>query len=149
MREYHDLLRLVLERGQPRADRTGVGTISVFGAQARYDLRRSFPLLTTKNLHLKSIIYELLWFLRGATNIRYLQEHGVTIWDQWADEDGNLGPVYGAQWRGWRGINGSTIDQISRVISEIKANPTSRRLVVSAWNPAEIQTMALPPCHVL
>jgi thymidylate synthase len=152
VRQYHDLLRLVLEEGQPRADRTGTGTLSIFGAQARYDLRPSgpgFPLLTTKKLHVKSIIYELLWFLRGDTNIKYLNEHGVTIWDEWADEKGNLGRVYGAQWRDWRGGNGVRVDQIDNLIAQIKKNPNSRRLIVSAWNPAEIDTMALPPCHVL
>ncbi len=152
VRQYHDLVRLVLEEGQPRADRTGTGTLSIFGAQARYDLRPSgpgFPLLTTKKLHIKSIIYELLWFLRGDTNIRYLNEHGVTIWDEWADEKGNLGRVYGAQWRDWRGENGVRVDQIENVIAQIKKNPESRRLIVSAWNPAEIERMALPPCHVL
>jgi thymidylate synthase len=152
VRQYHDLLRLVLKQGAVRTDRTGVGTVSVFGAQARFDLRPSglgFPLLTTKKLHLKSIIYELLWFLRGDTNIRYLNEHGVTIWDEWADEKGDLGRVYGAQWRDWRGNNGTRVDQIDNVIQEIKTNPQSRRLIVSAWNPAETQTMALPPCHVL
>ena len=152
MRQYHDLLRLVLEEGVERNDRTGTGTLSVFGAQARFDLRSSgpgFPLLTTKKLHLKSIVYELLWFLRGETNVRYLNEHGVSIWDEWADENGNLGRVYGAQWRDWRGGNGVRVDQIENVISQIKDNPFSRRLIVSAWNPAEIETMALPPCHVL
>jgi thymidylate synthase len=149
VREYHDLLRLVLESGQPRADRTGVGTISVFGAQARFDLRKTFPLLTTKKLHFKSIVYELLWFLRGETNIKYLNEHGVTIWNEWADEKGDLGRVYGAQWRDWRGANGVRVDQIDNVIAQIKSNPQSRRLIVSAWNPAEVDQMALPPCHVL
>jgi len=152
VRQYHDLLRLVLEEGQPRADRTGTGTLSIFGAQARFDLRPSgpgFPLLTTKKLHIKSIIYELLWFLRGDTNVKYLHEHGVTIWDEWADEKGNLGRVYGAQWRDWHGENGVRVDQIDNVIKEIKENPNSRRLIVSAWNPAEIDEMALPPCHVL
>ena len=152
MRQYQDLLRLVLEEGQPRADRTGTGTLSIFGAQARFDLRPSgpgFPLLTTKKLHIKSIIYELLWFLRGDTNIKYLNEHGVTIWDEWADEKGNLGRVYGAQWRDWRGANGVCVDQIDNVITQIKKNPQSRRLIVSAWNPAEIEKIALPPCHVL
>jgi len=152
VRQYHDLLRLVLDRGQPRADRTGTGTKSIFGAQARFDLRPNgpgFPLLTTKKLHIKSIIYELLWFLRGDTNIKYLNEHGVTIWDEWADENGNLGRVYGAQWRDWRGENGVRVDQIDKVIAQIKKNPNSRRLIVSAWNPAEIDKMALPPCHVL
>ena len=149
MRQYHDLLRLVLEEGVARSDRTGTGTLSIFGAQARFDLRERFPLLTTKKLHLKSIIYELLWFLRGETNVRYLNDHGVTIWDEWADENGDLGRVYGAQWRDWRGANGIRVDQIDKVISEIKENPSSRRLIVSAWNPAEIDEMALPPCHVL
>ncbi len=131
------------------SDRTGTGTLSIFGAQARFDLRERFPLLTTKKLHLKSIIHELLWFLRGETNVRYLNEHGVTIWDEWADKEGNLGRVYGAQWRDWRGADGMHVDQIDKVISEIKENPSSRRLIVSAWNPAEIDEMALPPCHVL
>src|SRR5256886_10145868 len=152
VRQYHDLLRLVLDHGRPRNDRTGTGTLSVFGAQTRLDLRDEgpgFPLLTTKKLHLKSIIYELLWFLRGETNVRYLNEHGVTIWDEWADESGNLGRVYGAQWRDWRGANGIRVDQIDKIISEIRENPSSRRLIVSAWNPAEIDKMALPPCHVL
>jgi thymidylate synthase len=152
VRQYHDLLRLVLEEGQPRSDRTGTGTVSIFGAQARFDLRPSgpgFPLLTTKKLHIKSIIYELLWFLRGDTNVKYLNEHGVTIWDEWADEQGNLGRVYGAQWRDWRGETGVRVDQIDNLIAQIKRNPDSRRLIVSAWNPAEIERMALPPCHVL
>jgi thymidylate synthase len=149
VRQYHDLLRLVLEHGQPRPDRTGTGTLSIFGAQARFDLRKTFPLLTTKKLHLKSIVYELLWFLRGDTNIKYLNEHGVTIWDEWANADGNLGRVYGAQWRDWRGENGVRVDQIDKIIAAIKTNPSSRRLIVSAWNPAEIDKMALPPCHVL
>jgi thymidylate synthase len=152
VRQYHDLLRLVLEEGQSRDDRTGTGTLSVFGAQTRFDLRASgpgFPLLTTKKLHIKSIIYELLWFLRGDTNIKYLNEHGVTIWNEWADESGNLGRVYGAQWRDWHGANGVRVDQIENLIAQIKKNPNSRRLIVSAWNPAEIEKMALPPCHVL
>ena len=150
MREYHDLLRLVLQRGRPRGDRTGTGTLSIFGAQARFDLREEFPLLTTKKLHLKSIIYELLWFLRGDTNVRYLNEHGVTIWDEWADEDGDLGRVYGAQWRDWRGA-GRRSHQSNRPMSSRRSKriPNSRRLIVSAWNPAEIDKMALPPCHVL
>jgi len=142
----------VLDHGEQRTDRTGVGTISVFGAQARYDLSADgpgFPALTTKKLHLKSIIYELLWFLRGDTNIKYLNENKVTIWDEWADETGDLGRVYGAQWRDWRGANGVRVDQIESVISQTRSNPFSRRLIVSAWNPAEIETMALPPCHVL
>jgi thymidylate synthase len=152
VRQYHDLLRLVLENGRDRTDRTGTGTLSVFGAQTRFDLRAGgpgFPLLTTKKLHIKSIIYELLWFLRGDTNIRYLNEHGVTIWDEWADENGELGRVYGAQWRDWRGANGVRVDQIDNLIAQIKSNSQSRRLIVSAWNPAEIGKMALPPCHVL
>jgi thymidylate synthase len=149
MREYHDLLRLVLDNGEPRADRTGTGTLSVFGAQARFDLRERFPLLTTKKLHLKSIIHELLWFLRGDTNVRSLNERGVTIWDEWADGNGDLGPVYGAQWIRWRGANGAVVNQIDSVIAEIKRNPESRRLIVNAWNVTEIDEMALPPCHVL
>ena len=149
MRQYHDLLRLVLESGSARSDRTGTGTLSVFGAQARFDLRESFPLLTTKKLHLRSIIHELLWFLRGDTNVNYLRENGVTIWDEWADENGDLGRVYGAQWTDWRGANGERINQIDDVIAQIRQSPDSRRLIVSAWNPAEIAGMALPPCHVL
>jgi thymidylate synthase len=183
VRQYHDLLRLVLDQGQPRADRTGTGTLSIFGAQARFDLRESFPLLTTKKLHIKSIIYELLWFLRGDTNVKYLKDHGVTIWNEWADEHGNLGPVYGKQWRQWAKtspprdslLNEPTLfdlselgegasvtpmgprvrgkrsgfDQIEHVISEIKKNPDSRRLIVNAWNVLDINSMALPPCHVL
>jgi len=142
----------VLEEGRPRTDRTGTGTLSVFGAQTRFDLREhgpGFPLLTTKKLHIKSIIYELLWFLRGDTNVRYLNEHGVTIWDEWSNENGDLGRVYGAQWRDWRGANGQRVDQIDKLIADIKSNPQSRRLIVSAWNPSEIDKMALPPCHVL
>jgi thymidylate synthase len=142
----------VLDNGRERTDRTGTGTLSVFGAQTRFDLRDDgpgFPLLTTKKLHIKSIIYELLWFLRGDTNVRFLNEHGVTIWDEWADEKGDLGRVYGAQWRDWRGGNGVRVDQIDTLISQIKSNPQSRRLIVSAWNPAELDGMALPPCHVL
>ena len=149
MRQYHDLLRLVLDQGAERMDRTGTGTLSVFGAQARFDLRERFPLLTTKKLHLKSIIHELLWFLHGDTNVRSLNEKGVTIWDEWADEKGELGPVYGAQWIRWRGADGAVINQIDNVIAEIKRNPESRRLIVSAWNVAELDRMALPPCHVL
>ena len=149
MRQYHDLLRLVLDRGRPRSDRTGTGTLSIFGAQTRFDLREKFPLLTTKKLHIKSIIYELLWFLRGDTNVRYLNEHGVTIWDEWADKEGDLGRVYGAQWRDWRGQNDVHVDQIENAIAQIKSTPQSRRLIVSAWNAAEIDKMALPPCHVL
>jgi thymidylate synthase len=149
MQEYHDLLRLVLEKGEPREDRTGTGTLSVFGAQARFDLRERFPLLTTKKLHLKSIIHELLWFLRGDTNVGSLNEKGVTIWDEWADENGDLGPVYGAQWIRWRGADGAVVNQIDSVIAEIKRNPDSRRLIVSAWNVTELDRMALPACHVL
>ena len=149
MLQYHDLLRLVLEHGKERSDRTGVGTISIFGAQARFDLRENFPLLTTKKLHLKSIIHELLWFLRGETNVRSLNEAGVTIWNEWTDENGELGRVYGAQWTDWRGADGVRVNQIDHVIAQIRANPDSRRLIVSAWNPAEIAQMALPPCHVL
>jgi thymidylate synthase len=149
MNQYHQLLQLVLEQGKFKADRTGTGTTSVFGAQARFPLGGSFPLLTTKKLHLKSIIYELLWFLRGDTNVKYLNEHGVTIWDEWADADGNLGRVYGAQWCDWRTTDGSAINQIDRVIEQIQKNPDSRRLIVSAWNVGEIEKMALPPCHAL
>ena len=149
MHHYHRLLRLVLDKGRSKADRTGTGTLSVFGAQERFDLSEGFPLLTTKKLHLRSIIHELLWFLRGDTNIAYLRENHVTIWDEWADASGNLGRVYGAQWRDWRGPDGSTVDQIAGVVDEIKKNPDSRRLVVSAWNPAELHLMALAPCHAL
>ncbi len=147
MRQYHELLRLVLEQGKFKEDRTGTGTFSVFGAQARYPLRPDFPLLTTKKLHLKSIIYELLWFLRGDTNVKYLNDHGVTIWDEWANEDGDLGRVYGAQWTDWTTPDGRHINQIDHVIEQIKTNPNSRRLIVSAWNPGELDKMALPPCH--
>lgn len=149
MIEYQNLLRLVLERGKFKGDRTGTGTYAVFGAQARFDLREKFPLLTTKKLHTKSIIYELLWFLRGDTNVRWLQEHGVTIWDEWADQDGNLGRVYGAQWCDWRTADGRSINQIDEVVAQIKKNPDSRRHIVSAWNVGEIERMALPPCHAL
>jgi thymidylate synthase len=149
MRQYLDLLRHVLEQGAPKEDRTGTGTLSCFGYQMRFDLANGFPLLTTKRLHLKSIVYELLWFLRGDTNIGYLKEHGVGIWDEWADASGELGPVYGAQWRSWRTANGSSIDQISQVIEQIKTNPDSRRLIVSSWNVGELSQMALPPCHLL
>src|SRR5438046_7352980 len=149
MKQYHDLLRLVLEHGKYKADRTGTGTQAVFGAQARFPLGDGFPLLTTKKLHLKSIIYELLWFLRGDTNVRWLQERGVTIWDEWADENGELGPVYGYQWRHWRAPQGGEIDQIARVIESLRKKPESRRHIVSAWNPAEVERMALPPCHAL
>jgi thymidylate synthase len=146
---YLDLLKLVLEQGKFKPDRTGTGTWSVFGAQARFDLRNGFPLLTTKKCHLKSIIHELLWFLRGETNVRSLQQAGVTIWDEWADAEGNLGRVYGAQWCDWRSPDGRSINQIDEVITQIKRNPDSRRLIVTAWNPGEIETMKLPPCHLL
>jgi thymidylate synthase len=149
MRAYLDLLSLVLDRGRFKPDRTGTGTYAVFGAQARFDLSAGFPLLTTKKLHLKSIIHELLWFLAGDTNVRYLQQHGVTIWDEWADAEGNLGRVYGAQWRDWRTADGRSVDQIGEVIAQIKKNPDSRRLIVCAWNPGEVGSMALPPCHAL
>lgn len=144
---YLTLMKHVLEDGVRKEDRTGTGTLSVFGHQMRFDLRRGFPLLTTKKLHLRSIIYELLWFLRGETNVRYLRDHGITIWDEWADEDGELGPVYGAQWRRWQSVDGIVIDQISRLIDQIKTTPDSRRLIVSAWNVGELDQMALPPCH--
>jgi thymidylate synthase len=149
VKEYHDLLRLVLEKGKPKEDRTGVGTISYFGAQARFDLSSGFPLLTTKRVHFKSVAYELLWFLRGETNIRYLNEHGVTIWDEWADANGDLGRLYGAQWRDWRAADGRSINQLEQVVSQIRKDPDSRRLIVTAWNPGEISQMALPPCHAL
>jgi thymidylate synthase len=149
MIQYHQLLRLVLEQGRFKADRTGTGTYSIFGAQARFPLSDGFPLLTTKKLHLKSIIYELLWFLRGDTNVKWLNEQGVTIWDEWADASGNLGRVYGAQWCDWRTTDGQSINQIDRVIEQIQKNPDSRRLIVSAWNVGEIEQMALPPCHAL
>ncbi len=149
MLQYLDLLRKILDEGIQRPDRTGVGTRSIFGYQMRFRLQEGFPLLTTKKTHLKSIIHELLWFLQGSTNIRYLQEHGVRIWDDWADESGELGPVYGSQWRSWPTTDGQTIDQISWVIEKIRQDPYSRRLIVSAWNIAEIERMALPPCHVL
>ena len=149
MRAYHDLLRLVLENGKFKPDRTGTGTYSIFGAQARFDLGGGFPLLTTKKVHLRSILHELLWFLAGDTNVRYLRENGVTIWDEWAGTDGSLGRVYGAQWCDWRTADGRSIHQIDDVIAQIKANPDSRRLIVSAWNPGEIAQMALPPCHAL
>ncbi len=147
MKQYHDLMEHVLQNGAKKEDRTGTGTLSVFGHQARYNLAEGFPLVTTKKLHLKSIIHELLWFLQGETNIKYLKDNGVSIWDEWADEEGNLGPVYGSQWRSWQGANGETIDQITSVVNQIKKNPDSRRLIVSAWNVAEIEKMALPPCH--
>jgi thymidylate synthase len=149
MQQYLDLLRLVRDTGVDKRDRTGTGTRSIFGHQMRFDLRDGFPLVTTKKVHLKSIIYELLWFLRGETNVHWLQEHGVTIWDEWADANGELGPVYGYQWRSWPSQVDGTIDQITNLIRDIKANPDSRRLIVTAWNPADIPRMALPPCHCL
>ncbi len=149
MEQYHRLLRLVLEKGKFKSDRTGTGTYSVFGAQERFDLRESFPVLTTKKLHLRSIIHELLWFLKGDTNVSYLRENKVTIWDEWADANGDLGPVYGAQWRHWRKPDGTELDQIEQVIAEIRRNPDSRRLMVCAWNPGEIDKMALAPCHAM
>jgi thymidylate synthase len=149
MRPYLDLLAHILEHGTRKEDRTGTGTLSVFGHQMRFDLGGGFPVVTTKRLHLRSIIHELLWFLRGDTNVKYLREHGVTIWDEWADDAGELGPVYGKQWRRWEAADGRTVDQISRVIEQIKTNPDSRRLIVSAWNVGELERMALPPCHLL
>lgn len=149
MQPYLSLLNRILTEGHQKGDRTGTGTLSVFGHQMRYDLQDGFPLLTTKKLHLKSIIYELLWFLRGDTNVRWLQDHGVRIWNEWADEHGDLGPVYGHQWRSWPDYRGGTIDQIAQVEEMIKRNPNSRRMLVTAWNPAEVEDMALPPCHCL
>jgi thymidylate synthase len=149
MRQYLDLLRHILEKGVEKADRTGTGTLSVFGYQMRFDLAQGFPLLTTKKLHVRSILHELLWFLAGSTNVAYLREHGVTIWDEWADEDGELGPIYGRQWRSWPTPDGGSIDQISKVIDQIRRNPDSRRHIVSAWNVAEVDRMKLPPCHAL
>jgi thymidylate synthase len=149
MRQYLDLLNDILISGTSKTDRTGTGTLSVFGRQLRFDLSEGFPLVTTKKLHLRSIIYELLWFLRGDTNIKYLKDHGVSIWDEWADENGDLGPVYGSQWRSWPAPDGRHIDQISQVLNQIKTKPDSRRHIVSAWNPAEVDKMALPPCHAL
>lgn len=149
MQQYHDLMRHVLQHGVRKSNRTGTDTISTFGYQNRYDLSEGFPLVTTKKVHTRSIIHELLWFLKGDTNIKYLKDNKVSIWDEWADEDGNLGPVYGHQWRSWPGKNGETIDQIAQVMEEIKTNPDSRRLIVSAWNPADIPDMALAPCHCL
>ncbi|HML15206.1 MAG TPA: thymidylate synthase [Xanthobacteraceae bacterium] len=149
MRQYLDLMERILTHGARKRDRTGTGTLSVFGHQMRFDLSQGFPLVTTKKLHVKSVIHELLWFLRGDTNIKYLNEHGVSIWDEWADESGDLGPVYGQQWRSWPASDGETIDQMAGVIAAIRRNPESRRLIVSAWNPAEVDKMALPPCHCL
>jgi thymidylate synthase len=147
MKQYHDLMQHVLDIGATKTDRTGTGTISVFGYQMRFDLQDGFPMLTTKKLHLKSILHELLWFLKGETNIKYLKDNGVSIWDEWADENGNLGPVYGSQWRSWQAADGRTIDQITQVVNQIKTNPDSRRMIVSAWNVGEIDKMKLPPCH--
>ena len=149
MKQYLDLLRNIRENGARKGDRTGTGTISIFGQQIRFDLSAGFPLVTTKRIHTKSVIHELLWLLRGDTNIRYLQEHGVTIWDEWADENGELGPIYGKQWRSWDGADGTAVDQISDLVEQIRTNPNSRRLIVSAWNVAEVPRMALPPCHTL
>jgi len=149
MQQYLDLLQHILDHGVSKSDRTGTGTLSCFGYQMRFDLEKGFPLVTTKKLHVKSIIYELLWFLKGDTNVHYLQEHGVRIWDEWADDHGDLGPVYGKQWRSWKGADGKTIDQISDLISQIRKNPDSRRLMVSAWNVGELSEMALMPCHAL
>ena len=149
MQSYLDLLQHILDEGAVKTDRTGTGTISCFGSQLRFDLQKGFPLVTTKKVHLKSIIYKLLWFLQGDTNIRYLKEHNVSIWDEWADEQGNLGPVYGKQWRSWEGADGQTVDQITDLIRQIKTNPDSRRLIVSAWNVADLPKMALAPCHCL
>ncbi|MBO7591582.1 MAG: thymidylate synthase [Prevotella sp.] len=149
MKQYLDILNRILTEGTQKGDRTGTGTISIFGTQSRYNLQDGFPLLTTKKLHLKSIIYELLWFLQGDTNVKYLQEHGVRIWNEWADENGELGPVYGHQWRSWPDYAGGTIDQIQYVVDQLKNNPDSRRMIVSAWNVAEVNKMALPPCHTI
>jgi len=149
MRQYHDLLEDILANGTPRMDRTGVGARSVFGRQLRFDLSQGFPLLTTKKVHLRSVIVELLWFLRGDTNIGWLQQHGVSIWDEWADAEGELGPVYGKQWRSWAAPDGRSIDQLAELVEQLKSNPWSRRHVVSAWNPADVPDMALPPCHCL
>lgn len=149
MKQYLDLMKDILDKGSRKTDRTGTGTLSLFGRQLRFDLSEGFPLITTKKLHLRSIIYELLWFLKGETNIQYLKDHGVSIWDEWADENGELGPVYGHQWRSWPAPDGRSIDQISQVINQIKQKPDSRRHIVTAWNPAEVEKMALPPCHAL
>lgn len=149
MKQYHQLMQRVLSEGVKKEDRTGTGTLSVFGHQMRFNLEEGFPLVTTKKCHLKSIVHELLWFLMGDSNIKYLKENGVSIWDSWADENGNLGPVYGVQWRSWKGHNGETIDQIKNLIAQIKKNPDSRRLIVNAWNVADVDKMALPPCHTM
>jgi len=149
MKQYHELLQHILDHGRFKNDRTGTGTFSVFGYQMRFDLNAGFPLVTTKKIHWKSVVYELLWFIRGDTNVRWLQQHGVTIWDEWAGPDGSLGRIYGAQWRDWRTADGRSIDQLARVIEEIQHNPDSRRLIVTAWNPGELDQMALPPCHTL
>lgn len=149
MKQYLDLMQDIIDNGAQKGDRTGTGTLSVFGRQLRFDLSEGFPLVTTKKLHTRSIIVELLWFLRGDTNIKYLHDHNVTIWDEWADENGNLGPVYGYQWRSWPAPNGQSIDQISKLVQQIKSHPDSRRHIVTAWNPAEVDKMALPPCHAL
>lgn len=149
MENYHQLLRDILEKGTRKQDRTGVGTISLFGYQMRWDLQKGFPIVTTKKIHFKSVVYELLWFLRGESNVRYLREHGVTIWDEWADAEGELGPVYGVQWRKWQTPDNQFIDQIMQLVHDLKTNPHSRRLIVSAWNVADIPDMALPPCHTL
>ncbi len=149
MKQYHDLIRRVLDEGVEKSDRTGTGTLSVFGHQMRFDLAAGFPLVTTKKLHLKSIVHELLWFLAGDTNIAYLKANGVRIWDEWADENGDLGPVYGHQWRSWPARDGGTVDQIANLVDQLRTNPDSRRLMVTAWNPADVEQMALPPCHCL
>jgi thymidylate synthase len=149
MEQYHDLMRRILDSGARKTDRTGTGTLSIFGAQLRFDLAQGFPLVTTKKLHLKSIVHELLWFLRGDTNVAYLREHGVSIWDEWADANGDLGPVYGHQWRSWPTPQGGHVDQMAQLVQELRRNPDSRRLLVSAWNPADIPRMALAPCHAL
>ncbi|ACQ69075.1 thymidylate synthase [Exiguobacterium sp. AT1b] len=149
MKQYHDLCRHILDQGVVKEDRTGTGTTSVFGYQMRFNLQEGFPLITTKKLHIRSIIHELLWFISGETNVRYLQDNGVRIWNEWADEEGNLGPVYGSQWRSFPRPDGSSVDQLAQVIEQIKTNPDSRRLIVSAWNPGQLEEMALPPCHLL
>jgi thymidylate synthase len=149
MKQYHELCHHILDHGDEKSDRTGTGTFSVFGYQMRFDLKDGFPMITTKKLHLRSIIYELLWFLNGDTNIKYLKDHGVSIWDEWADENGDLGPVYGHQWRSWPAPNGGKVDQIAKVVDQIKSKPDSRRHIITAWNPSEVDKMALPPCHAL